>query len=265
VKPNLQDIWTLAVSPDGRGGTNLFAGTSNHGLFISTDDGTTWTQATNGLSTSESVVKVFGSGTTVLAGTLRNGVFRSTDNGISWSKSNTNSAGAVLPAAHNFAVYGTRMFAAESGFGVWISVDSGANWAPVNTGLPNVSVNALVVYGTNLYAAANFTVCRRPLSELATSVKLSSADVPTQFRLEQNYPNPFNPSTNITFSLPSQSFVWLKIFDALGREVSTLIADQLAAGTRTRQWNAGILPSGIYFYRLQAGSFSETKKLLLLK
>lgn len=89
--------------------------------------------------------------------------------------------------------------------------------------------------------------------------------VATSFSLFQNYPNPFNPTTTISFSLPSKSFVSLKVFDVLGREVSLLIADELTAGRHTRQWNPVGLPSGIYFYRLQAGGFNETKRLLLLR
>jgi outer membrane protein assembly factor BamB len=88
---------------------------------------------------------------------------------------------------------------------------------------------------------------------------------PAEFALAPNFPNPFNPRTTITFSLPSQLLVTLKVFDALGREVSTLVSEELPAGTHTRQWNAADLPSGIYFYRLHAGSFSDTKKLLLVK
>jgi hypothetical protein len=88
---------------------------------------------------------------------------------------------------------------------------------------------------------------------------------PKEFRLSQNYPNPFNPSTTISFSLSSKSFVSLKIYDALGREVSILVSEELPAGIYIQDWNAHNLPSGVYFYRLQAGSFVNTKKLLLLK
>ncbi|MCR4439494.1 MAG: T9SS type A sorting domain-containing protein, partial [candidate division KSB1 bacterium] len=108
-------------------------------------------------------------------------------------------------------------------------------------------------------------VWRRPLSEMITSVKGPETGLPIHFSLGQNFPNPFNPATTISFSLPSKSFVILKVFDALGREVSTLISEELSAGMYARQWNAAGLPSGVYFYRLQAGSFVETKKLVLLR
>jgi hypothetical protein len=99
-----------------------------------------------------------------------------------------------------------------------------------------------------------------------TSVEVKNElAVPTGLSLCQNYPNPFNPTTNISFNLPSKSFVSLNIFDIMGREVATIVSEELSKGNYSRQWNAIGMPSGVYFYRLQAGSFSETKKLILLK
>jgi aryl-phospho-beta-D-glucosidase BglC (GH1 family) len=98
---------------------------------------------------------------------------------------------------------------------------------------------------------------------LATSVAAENA--PTHFQLMDNYPNPFNPSTTISFSLPSEYFVKLKIFDAIGREVATIFSGKLEAGKYTRQWNAEGFPSGVYFSRLEAGSFVDVKKLVLVK
>ncbi len=89
--------------------------------------------------------------------------------------------------------------------------------------------------------------------------------LPRVFSLSQNYPNPFNPATTISFALPSKLFVSVNIFDALGRVVSVLVFQELPPGRYSRQWNATYLPSGVYFYRLQAGTFTQTKKLLLLK
>jgi hypothetical protein len=96
---------------------------------------------------------------------------------------------------------------------------------------------------------------------------------PAKFVLDQNYPNPFNPSTIISFTLRTKSFVYLKVFDLIGREVAILFSEELSAGNHSQQWNAAGLPSGVYFYRLQAhqtsggqaGTFTETKKLVLLK
>jgi hypothetical protein len=85
------------------------------------------------------------------------------------------------------------------------------------------------------------------------------------YKLYPAYPNPFNPSTTISFDLPSRSYVTLKMFDILGREVSTIVSEELQAGNYARQWNAANMDSGVFFYRLQAGTYTETRKLLLLK
>ncbi len=88
---------------------------------------------------------------------------------------------------------------------------------------------------------------------------------PTEFNLFQNYPNPFNPSTKIKFSVPDVSFVNIKVFNSIGEQVANLLNEELGRGTYEANFNAINLPSGIYFYRLQAGSFVETKKMILMK
>ncbi len=89
--------------------------------------------------------------------------------------------------------------------------------------------------------------------------------IPSEFALEQNYPNPFNPSTIIRYQLPVDSWVTLKVYDILGREVVTLVDGLQVAGHRFVDWNAGGLPNGVYTYRLQTGVHSEMKKLVLAK
>ena len=89
--------------------------------------------------------------------------------------------------------------------------------------------------------------------------------LPKGFELHQNYPNPFNPSTTIRFNLPKSSFVTLKIFDTLGKEIATLINEKKSSGEYTIEWNGKKLPSGTYMYQLRAGEFAETRKLILQK
>ena len=100
----------------------------------------------------------------------------------------------------------------------------------------------------------------------ATGVREGTANLtPQQFLMFQNYPNPFNPATAIQYQLPRNCFVTLKVYTLLGKEIATLVNKELPAGSYTAEWNASALASGIYFYRLQAGNFVETKKLILLK
>jgi hypothetical protein len=89
--------------------------------------------------------------------------------------------------------------------------------------------------------------------------------IPQEYELHYNFPNPFNPSTTISFTLPARSFVSLKVYDVLGREVITLVNEMLPAGYYSRQWNAANMSSGIYFFRIEAGIYHNTRKLLLLK
>jgi len=96
-------------------------------------------------------------------------------------------------------------------------------------------------------------------------VQQISTSLPDKFYLEQNYPNPFNPVTNIEFSLPQKSFVKLKVFDLLGREIANLVNENLSAGSYKYDFNASALTSGIYFYKLETENFSETKKMVVVK
>jgi hypothetical protein len=103
------------------------------------------------------------------------------------------------------------------------------------------------------------------LSVLTTKVKDDPNQHPTQFYLAQNHPNPFNPSTVIQFGLPTSGRVTIKVSNLLGQEVRTLVDDYMAAGTHQVTFHAEGLPSGVYLYRMQSGSFVSTKKLVLVK
>ncbi len=96
-----------------------------------------------------------------------------------------------------------------------------------------------------------------------TSVEVNAA--PVEFALNQNYPNPFNPSTSISFSIPNASSVKLTIYNAIGKEVATLVNGTMESGNHKVVWNASNMPSGMYFYKLQADNFTSTKKMMLIK
>jgi hypothetical protein len=88
---------------------------------------------------------------------------------------------------------------------------------------------------------------------------------PQKYMLKQNYPNPFNPRTNIQFSIPKTEHVTLKIYNMLGQEIATLVSDKLAQGHHKYTWDASDFASGVYYYKIEAGTFIQTKKLVLLK
>jgi hypothetical protein len=130
----------------------------------------------------------------------------------------------------------------------------------------SVTLYYAVGYGTtenDLYAAMDSATAKYP--KVLTGVKKSEHLMPEGFSLEQNYPNPFNPSTQIRFTVGASSSVSLKVFDALGREVRTLMNRQLESGSYAVTLDAQQLSSGMYYYTLQAGSYKETKKMMLMK
>jgi hypothetical protein len=283
----------------GLSGENLFAGTRAGGVFISTNNGTSWNQTALSGHYVHSIAVL---DTTLFAGTEGNGVFRLTNTDSGWTVIDSNLTSTYVSA---LALSNTNIFAGTYGGGVFISTDNGANWTAVNNGLTNKSVMSLAVSGENLFAgtlgggvfistddgsnwtqsglATNYVyalaiddtnifagtdgngVWKRPLSEMIADVKPTSHDLPTQYALNQNYPNPFNPNTTINYHLPTQSNVTLKVYDVLGREVATLVNGVEEPGYKLVTLDASRLSSGVYYYRLQAGNYVETKKLVLLK
>lgn len=98
-----------------------------------------------------------------------------------------------------------------------------------------------------------------------TEVREVLSTTPQQFRLEQNYPNPFNPTTEIRYQTSEVSHVTLKVFDLLGREIAMLVNGQMQPGSYSVEWNAANQPSGLYFYRLTAGTTTLARKALLIR
>jgi hypothetical protein len=210
--------------------------------------------------------------TNLFAGTQNGGVFR-WDSGR-WTAANTGFP-FYLPAIHSLAASDAYVFAGTDS-GVYVSTNNGDTWTAANTGLPNTRITSLCVSGPYLLAGSIWDsgLWRRPVSEMV-SVKDQSSEVPAEFILEQNYPNPFNPSTTIKFELPRASQVTLTVCDVLGRQVSMLVNERMNAAVHEVKFSAkggsasggdGFnLASGVYFYRLQAGGFVQTRKFVLLR
>ncbi len=240
-------------------GTNLFASTSDS-VFRSTDSGDHWTSASTGLNFTQGDA-LFASGSTLFRGGF-NGIYRSTNYGVQWDNLNT---GLMTHWAKSITIYGSNVFVGLYGGGLARSPDNGAKWYHDNTGWNGFeSVTSLDVSGTHLFAVADRQVWRRSLSQI-TFTSDQSVVVPKQMELRQNFPNPFNPSTTIQYALPLATHVKLTIHDILGREVATLVNEEQSAGWKDVHFNASNLSSGVYFYKLQAGTFIGVKKLLLTK
>jgi hypothetical protein len=150
--------------------------------------------------------------------------------------------------------------------GVYRSQDHGMTWEQIRSpdGFYDLPVTLFIDHNDIAFMGTDGRSIWR--SSTPTDVRVrSDRPIIKSFSLSQNYPNPFNPSTEISYNLPAPGHVSLKIFDLLGREIETLVDAFQGAGQKSVSWNAGNLSSGVYFYRLQAGRFSQTKKLLRLQ
>lgn len=249
----------------------IYAGCSNGVVQVTKDNGGSWTNISSGLpnlyctrirtswSSPATAVAVF-SGYT--AGEK---VFKTTNYGASWTNISGNlpnipvNSVLINPSDDSTILVGTDL-------GVFLTKNNGATWTAPNEGLPNVVVSDLDYRsGDDMVFAATHGrgMFKASFSEL-TGLKAKEA-IPQEYVLTQNYPNPFNPSTKISFYLPAAEEVNLTVYDALGREVKQLVNDKLTSGKHEIEFNAAGLASGMYIYRINAGSFRASKKMILLK
>jgi hypothetical protein len=200
-----------------------------------------------------------------------------------WSSLGTGSSNGVNYYVYALAVVGNEVYVGgdfTSAGGVSARHVARFNtqtntWSTLGTGSQN-GVNdyvyALAVVGNEVFVGGSFTSAGGIASTFiarwnsgTSRVEQLSPTAPKTFLLEQNYPNPFNPSTTIRYQLPVASEVKLEVYDVLGKKIATLVNERQSAGSYQVVWNASGLSSGTYFYRLQAGTFVETKKMIMVK
>lgn len=239
--------------------SNTFAGTDSFGVYISANNGASWTQA--GLN-SQSVYCMTVIGSEVYAGT-KNGVFMSTNNGANWTQSMN------FLYFTGLLVSGGCIFAVTYSNGVYVSTDHGLSWQQKNEGLGgNINMGSLIISNNTLFAGSapnvGIGIYKRQVGELIGITQVSLV-APGNFALSQNYPNPFNPVTSFEFSVPRSAFVKLAVFDVTGRELETLLSQNMMPGTYKADWDASKYSSGVYFYTITSESYHHTRKMILIK
>lgn len=263
----LTSIYCLALDRH----NDLFAGTQNAGVFVSTNGGISWSQTgvySPLIFYSAKTIEI-DSSENIFVGTDTAGAFCSNDSGMNY-RSISSISGKTVTC---FLVdHPPKYFAGTSDRGVFVSTDCGMSWHPANTGLTDSSVAALVLDTEGyLYAGTKNGIFRS--NSIATGVH-ETGTKPSGFSLSQNYPNPFNPTTVIEFVVPGsesqiraggEALVTLKIYDVLGRLVKTLVNKVESPGSHLVTFDAAGLASGVYFYRLTAGSYVMTKKMVLIR
>ena len=235
-------------------------GVGDYGLiFKTTNGGNTWTYPLSGTTYHLRGVSFSDENNgTVVGGGI---ILRTTDGGTTWtSQSITYSLNGVCfsDLENGTAVGGNGIIQRTTNGGItWISQMSGTTNLLWKVSFTDANNGTVVGEGGTVLRTTNGGI---------TFVEEEKIDeVPTEFSLLQNYPNPFNPSTKIKYAISGQQYAILNVYDILGNEIETLVNEEKSSGTYEVTWNAVGLPSGVYFYQLRAGSFIETRKMILLR
>ncbi len=241
--------------------SDIYVGTNTQGVFHSTDSGISWQLTPLGgydvrsITVNDSFLFVATNG----------GVFRSSDKGTSWEAV----VNGLPDTAHSYelalASIKSNIFVGTSEGFIFLSTNDGMNWIRTNYGSPIFNMRAMIINDSNIFVCGDGGVWRCPLSELWISAQSDSFLFPCKYSLNQNYPNPFNPSTQINFFVPKAIDVTLKVYDVLGREIAVLVNERKQHGEYNVTWNVEGVPSGVYFYRIVAGDFIQTKKMVVVK
>jgi ligand-binding sensor domain-containing protein len=239
-------------------------GTYDMGIYRSSNSGVSWQEKNNGLTKFDIYSLICKHNGYIFSGPDYGTVERSTDNGENWTDLNN-----ILPAGGGYHVFtinsdGIIFVGHEIIYGVYRSVDNGDTWTAFNSGLSNKNIHSLAITNEGYIFAGTSDGVFRTVNP--TTFIANNDNYPNKFGLKQNYPNPFNSETNIELYIPKKEFVELKIFDITGKEVENLISKNMNAGKYQYKWRATeFISSGIYYYHIKAGEFTQTKKMLLLK
>lgn len=206
----------------------------------------------------------------------------STNSGVNWQSDvrlTNNPSSSLYPAVESSGsiIHITWQDLRDGNYELYYnrSLNSGINWESDtrltsnmgNSILPSIALsgNSIQVLWHDLRDGNYEIYYKRNPSGNPTGIKTLNSTLPTIYVLSQNYPNPFNPTTNFEFRIADFGFVNLTIYDAMGRVIETLQNGELKPGVYKAEWNASGYPSGVYFYKLSAGSFTETNKMILAK
>ncbi len=248
-------VMALGVS-----GPNVFASVLDvPGMYISTDNGKMWTHDTASFGAGN-VLKINVSDQNVFATRHDGKVMRFSDDGRTW----TLMTGLPEMGEWNEIVVENQEFFAATDSAVLFSLNGGLSW---NRRYPEEDITgarSLLVWGTKIFAGTVKGIYSRTVEDLV-SVRSPNRGIPTAIHLAQNFPNPFNPKTIIEYETPDTRHVKLTVYDVLGREVAVLVNAIQQPGSHRVQFDGSHLASGVYFYRMEAGTFVETKRLVLIR
>jgi hypothetical protein len=245
---------------------NLTGFACGQSFWKTTDAGNSWNEKTLPFSYYQYSICFLNENTGYTVGV--NTIAKTTNGGDNWINQTPNINTYFISVS--FINVNTGMVV--GGYGTILrTTNGGMNWLNISRPAYNCLSNIQMLNADTVFCAGQVqdstyrSLVIKSYTGGSTGINNNLSKTPTIYSLQQNYPNPFNPSTNIRYDLPKNGFVKLVIFDALGREVETLVNEKQTVGTYEAPFNASKYSSGIYFYRLITDNFSETKKMLLIK
>ena len=238
---------------------NIFVA-SGKGVFRSRDDGLTWVKLDSGI-VNKSMRCIAAKDSTRLFAGGSGGVYRSSNAAEVWSKLDPGVTGAV----NALSITPSGDILATIAGQVLKSTNDGDTWMRDSTGLPGAQIWTIAVSSDATVYAGSDTNAVFFSHDVALAVPYIAVNTPSHVTLYQNYPNPFNPSTTIRFAVPMRTNVQLTVWNILGQRIAVLQDGELDAGQHETVLDARGLASGVYFYRIRVGSFTETKRLLLVR
>ena len=237
----------------------ILLGTSLGGVLYSVNNGINFTSLSGFPSIFIKTIQIAPDNTIYVSDAY--GLNRSTDNGATFVDVSVPGNFSTVRAAKVNS--NGDVFLSKDDRKVFKSTDRGSSWIQINDGIPATTyVNCLTLSLGRIFAGTGNSGAF--VYDKITSINSvnNNAD---EYRLEQNYPNPFNPVTNLEFGISDLEFVSLKVYNSMGKEVTTLVNEFKPAGVFKVEFDGSNLSSGIYFYKIEAGSFVQTKRMLLLK
>ncbi len=242
--------------------TGWIVGNIEGSIFKTTDGGVNWLPINTQDSTWYFSVNFINQDTGWAAG-INGTIIKTVDGGQLWQQENTNTNAELRKIYFQNPDTGWVVGLG----GVLLNTKNGGDtWQKIQTGT-NLNLYSVSVADNFIWVAGDSGLVMRGRTDLlnVTSISSNHSNIISQYEIGQNYPNPFNPSTIINYEIPKSSLVTLKVYDVLGREVATLVNEEKQAGRYNVTFNASKYSSGVYFYRITAGDFSQIKKMVLLK
>ncbi len=245
-------------------GNNIWFGTDNFRIYNTDNYGANWLARSTGAEKNSSTLWFDFDFNIGLSGNTN--LLRTLNSGNNWNVETIPGSGNVISVTGS--AHSSFNWVIRADKKIYLNPHNSNNWELDYTA-PNGNYTYVSIERNGYFSGAVFALRDNGgISRtyfLSLGINTISTNIPQTFNLEQNYPNPFNPVTKIRFEIPAAGYVNLSIFDVMGQKIETLVNGKMIPGVFEAEFNASDMPSGVYYYQIKAGNFSQTKKMILVR